>query len=496
MADLTHATEKRLDRGFSAEETAIQFPPDCDQEVVGPELSWTQYASQFVINQETGGKDFFNAAILPFSTPSTIENAEKFWRSVIFDWVRYIPFLRMIVRPKVAGQESCAEDFVHVFLPADWENIDFRVIEDKERFETETEDPMDLRKGPPLRVLLWATGPDREIRLVINEINSDNAGLAVLTDAFGKITMLKLGKKISAPIPPVKMCDFPKILKDAVAARESSDAAFWKSVVESMPKDGVKLSISAHCPASGQYSGRIRNVSRQMTEKQVSGMVKMTEDYNSTCFRIITSVYQLLLHLYTGESVNITTNVDVTRFVPELKGVLTKLINGISLYADFKETGGATIKDFLQKNSSVIQQSVEHGLYPADRIQALVEAHMTEITRKYPKHKINQERVGFWSFRKQFVQKQGTNFQFKGLILNTLETIIETQIRFYYDKRNPNNSFIVFELSQDAFSEEEAHQIKEDFFNLLDYVIDNPDGIIADIPWDDMAQYRSSCNTK
>ena len=245
---------------------------------------------------------------------------------------------------------------------------DFRMVdaEDVDMIEKHTTEAFKLEMHGPLR-FIYIKGKSCYFRTVYNSIGFDMQGIGTIFKDIVDIFLfvqhdIKLSnlKTVGGSLIVVEM---EKVLQENGQALKN----FWKKCLE---VDIPTICLGAELKST--HSG-IYLLEKLILEPSVcDALVDLTKSKGLSMYKLITSFYQLFLHLITNErNVAISTTVDVKQYIPNVANAVGLGTNYIPLLAKFP-SDDFSVEEFLQNNKAALQDAIDHCVCPVDIIKELV----------------------------------------------------------------------------------------------------------------------------
>ena len=248
---------------------------------------------------------------------------------------------------------------------------DFILVQkqDIDEIEKRTTQAFDLERQGPLRfIYIIGNGKKSYLRTVYNSIGFDMQTISVIFkdvfDIFLSNHHIQPLKELHSVGGSLIVVEMEKVLQEKGQALRD----FWKQLL------GVNI------PTICLGTEELKTVT---SKKYLREKVTLAPDvYNKlfdiiksiglSMFKLMTSVYQLLLHLMTNErNVAISTTVDVKQYIPNVATAVGLGTNYIPLLAKFP-SDDFSVEEFLQNNKAALQDSIDHCVCPLDIISEVV----------------------------------------------------------------------------------------------------------------------------
>ncbi|XP_041364321.1 uncharacterized protein LOC121379738 [Gigantopelta aegis] len=254
---------------------------------------------------------------------------------------------------------------------------DFRMVdgEDIDEIDKHTTEAFHLEIQGPLR-FIYIRGKICHFRTVYNSIGFDMQGIGVIFKDMVDIFLLTQHNIKLQDIQTVGgsliVVEMEKVLQENGQALKD----FWKHRLD-VEIHPITLGTpeQPNTLESGSYQGTLDPAVYDV-------LINLSKSKGLSMYKLITSFYQLLLHLMTKERyVAISTLVDVKQYIPNTGNAVGLGINYIPLLAEFP-SDDASVEEFIQNNKVALQTAIDHCVCPLDIIKELVGSEkITNITR-------------------------------------------------------------------------------------------------------------------
>ena len=247
---------------------------------------------------------------------------------------------------------------------------DFRIVvtDDMDVIEKHTTEAFNLEKQGPLR-FIYIKGEKSYFRTVYNSIGFDMQGISVIVKDMVDI-FLSIQNNVKLPELETKggsliVVEMEKVLQEKGQALSE----FWKH--------WLNVDIPSICLGTLQQSKELKSVKYQHEKVTVKRTVydcllQISRSKSLTMFKLVTSVYQLLLHLMTNERIiAISTTIDVKQYIPNVANAVGLGTNYIPLLAKFP-SDNISVEEFLHFNKAALEDAINHCVCPLDIISEQV----------------------------------------------------------------------------------------------------------------------------
>ena len=246
---------------------------------------------------------------------------------------------------------------------------DFRIVqaENIDDIEKNTTEAFALETQGPLR-FIYIHGEKSYFRTVYNSIGFDMQGISVIfkdmIDIFVSIQLKKNLQELHTVGGSLIVVEMEKVLQEQGGALKN----FWKTWLD------------VDIPAIRLDTEKTKIVkSRKYLQENVTLapdicdiLFSFTKSKGLSIYKLVTSIYQLLLHLMTNKTnVAISTTVDVKQYIPDVANAVGLGTNYIPLLAKFP-SDDFSVEEFLQNNKGALQMAIDHCVCPLDIIGEVV----------------------------------------------------------------------------------------------------------------------------
>lgn len=329
--------------------------------------------------------------------------------------------------------------------------------------------PFDLSSDLPIRVVCAHREGRYNLGFIFHSICFDLASMSVFFQEFREVFIAKIsGYSLDAPENVNVAAEINAVLQP----QQEELKNFWQSKVNS--KTEVNLLTFSRQKTGPQFlHGRYERVSAKITgnllKKIDTTMVKM----NVTLFQLFTSVHQILLHLVSGEkTVALRTTLDTRMHIPALNDVITRGVNGLPLIATVRPND--TIRSFITGNSKEIIQCVGRGLYP---YKWIVQDVNPDTLANMSRHSIVLEDMSSLASTRKASESIKLSYRTNGAV----KTNHETRLLIWSDDTEKSVK-VQLDFMPSLLSSEMANDILDSLTGLLDFIVDNTECQIKDIP--------------
>ncbi|XP_041379424.1 phenolphthiocerol/phthiocerol polyketide synthase subunit C-like [Gigantopelta aegis] len=339
---------------------------------------------------------------------------------------------------------------------------DFRIVtaEDFDEIEKHTTEAFHLETKGPLR-FIFIIGKICHFKTVYNSIGFDMQSIGVIfkdmVDIFRSMQQnIKLQDRqtVGGSLIVVEM---EKVLQDKGQALRD----FWKHRFD--------IEIPAITLGTTEQPNTLESGSIQETLKPAvfDALFDLSKSHSLSMYKLITSLYQLLLHLMTNERyVTISTLVDVKQYIPNASSAVGLGINYIPLLAEFL-SDDVSVEEFLQNNKTALQTALDHCLCPLDIIRELLGSEkITNILR----NKVVIVEDEFVTPLLSLANDEGYTFDVTKS--EDLETVTDTQFSMWIRLKEKQMKFVLTYKSN-ILSQNRARDIMKAFEEIVIQITSN-----------------------
>ncbi|XP_041378948.1 phenolphthiocerol/phthiocerol polyketide synthase subunit C-like [Gigantopelta aegis] len=257
---------------------------------------------------------------------------------------------------------------------------DFRMVdgEDIDEIDKHTAETFHLETQGPLR-FIYIRGKICHFRTVYNSIGFDMQGIGIIfkdmVDIFLSIQHNVHLQELQTVGGSLIVVEMEKVLQETGQALKN----FWKN--------WLQVEIPVITLGTPEQPQRLK--SRKYLQEKITlepaiydALLDLSKSKGLSIYKLITSFYQLLLHLMTNErNVAISTTVDVKQYIPNVGNAVGLGTNYIPLLAKFT-SDNISVEEFLENNKAALQMAIDHCVCPLDIISELVSSQkITNIIR-------------------------------------------------------------------------------------------------------------------
>ena len=273
------------------------------------------------------------------------------------------------LRTTIAVHSGKPVQQVHQQQAVNFEEVEASTWDSNEmqtRLVDATQIPLDLQRGPALRVRLYNRSADDHILLfVIHHIFVDFWSLAVLLNEFGILYGAeKTGQPAALPTLNLQYTDFVRWQKTMLASPAGEGLwDYWKRQlagplpVLNLPTDRPRPPVRTSRGAQHDFTVGGEMVRRLRALGKAEG---------ATLYMVLLATFNLMLHVHSGQDDLLVASPMVGRSRSEFEGIVGFFANPVVLRADL--SGNPTFRSFLAQVRRTVLAALEHQDYPTLRI--------------------------------------------------------------------------------------------------------------------------------
>jgi amino acid adenylation domain-containing protein len=232
----------------------------------------------------------------------------------------------------------------------------------QELVQREIRIPFDLERGPLLRALLVHEGGDRHVLVVtMHHVVTDFWSVEVLMRELGELYVAFAGGG-GSPLAdlPVQYPDYAAWLWDRLGGDQlEPDLEYWRrrlagaSTVLALPIDHERPAVQSFRGGSHRFV-----VNAEMT----SGLRGLARERGVTLFMVMLAAYDVLLHMYSGETDILVGTAVAGRPRAELEGLIGFFVNTLVLRSDL--SGDPGFDELLEQVRETVLEATSHQDLP------------------------------------------------------------------------------------------------------------------------------------
>ena len=334
--------------------------------------------------------------------------------------------------------------------------------------KSETEKPFDLSRGPLLRVTLFREADDEHVLLLsTHHINGDAWALKIFFAELAKFYEAE-SEEVELAELPIQYADFADWQrKDAAGATFEPHLTYWKTQLQNAPLS-INLPSDFPIPASPSFRGAQQST---ILPPQLYQALRSTcRQEGVTLFMLLLSAFQILLSIYSGlDDVLVGTPV-AGRDLIETEPLIGCFINTLLLRGNL--SGNPTFREVLTRTRNVALDAYTHQSVPFEKLveELRPERSLSRNPLFQTMFVLENESAPELTLRGvevEPVRLQAATTKFD-LTLGAIEKAESLEIWFSY--------------STDLFAPESITAMLDDFKQILEGIVQNPQQSVAEIP--------------
>jgi hybrid polyketide synthase/nonribosomal peptide synthetase FtdB len=235
-----------------------------------------------------------------------------------------------------------------------------------ERMAAVANEPFDIERAPPVRILLFRRTPSEHILMVVvHHIVIDVWSLAVLTrDLAAAYAAQRTGRPVVLTPIHGHLSDFAAWQHHLMAdAAVEASAAFWSGQLANDPPP-LDLSTNHVRPAIQTFRGAAQRFS---VDAALTRQLKaLAAEHRTTLYTILLAAFQVLLHRYTGQTDIAVGSPVAGRTHAEFAGTMGYFVNTLVLRAHPRAELPFSV--FLDQVRDMVLSALQHQEYPFQRL--------------------------------------------------------------------------------------------------------------------------------
>lgn len=239
----------------------------------------------------------------------------------------------------------------------------------QQHLDDEANRPFDLRRGPVFEVgLLTRSAREHVLLLRVHHVALDGWSFWTLLEDLGALySAERAGGRAALPTLAWQYADFARWQRELLASPEGERlSAYWRGEL------GGELRTPDLTPARPRtpvqtFNGATHDFALdEVLTAQLRGLA-LSE--GATTYVVMLAVFQLMLHLYTGQDEILVGSPASGRSRPDFGGVVGCFMNPVGLRAEF--TGATTFKSLLAQTRRKVWDAIAHQDYPSQLLADL-----------------------------------------------------------------------------------------------------------------------------
>ena len=380
------------------------------------------------------------------------------------------------LRTTFAVVDDYPRQIINEALPVSIATNDLRTIERcqreseiKRRIREEAQRPFNLSVEPMVRAALFRVEDHEQVFvLTLHHIVCDWPSMAILLEELALFYGDFLNEKpVHIPELRVQYADFAVWQREIVAEIRDEQVAYWKEQLHSCPVALDFPSERVH-PVHASFRGEMeyRNLSRQLSEDFRS----LAQRHGVTDFMALVALFQVLLSRYTGQE-DVSIGCPVThRTRAEVSRVVGFFSNMVVLRGRLE--GNPTFREFLRKVRDIVVSAYAHQDLPFEQLVAELQPERVPGRNPFFQAMFEVEEPAW-----RHLEISGTQC--------TLLPLHNGTSKFDFSLRvvdHPEGFQLGLEFNADLSDAETARGLLENYENLLQGAVNDPNCGVFDLP--------------
>ena len=301
-----------------------------------------------------------------YLTPVFLHLAGPLDRRALIEAVRAVAERHEVLRTSV-GQD--ADGLVGILRPASDVSVscDDLDADDLQAFlERESQTPLDVAAGPPMRVRLMRLGPEEHVlAITAHHLAFDDWSQGILhRELAAAYAALREQRPIYLPELPGQYRDVALAIEQAEDPQQSeADLEYWRETLA----DAEPFELPTDRPRPAQRDGRGASERKfALSQQTTAQLAEIGRDHGATMVMVLMAATQTVLHQGTG-----TTDVTVgttfgLRHSAEAEDVIGLFVNMLPIRTDL--SGDPTFAALLERVRDTALDAYDHATLPFDRM--------------------------------------------------------------------------------------------------------------------------------
>ena len=226
--------------------------------------------------------------------------------------------------------------------------------------------PFDLGRGPLLRAVLLALGPEEHVLLLtLHHVVADAWSLGLFMGELAALYAAFAGGAPSPlPEPPLQYGDFALWQREWLAGPAAAEQlAWWRRRLAGAPPE---LRLPADRPRPAGLARRGRRQPLAVPPPLCQAVARLGAEQGATTFMVLAAAFAVLLGRYSGEDDLLVGTPIANRNRPEVEGLMGLLANTLPLRLDL--AGDPTWGELVARVQAVALGAFAHQELPFDRL--------------------------------------------------------------------------------------------------------------------------------
>lgn len=280
------------------------------------------------------------------------------------------------LRTTFDGGEGQLGQVIWSELPIALQVIDLRSLPANIREETaltqiwqKIQQPFHLNQKPLFRVQLWQLqDAEHLLLLAFHHIIFDEWSSGVLIRELGELyTALIEARPARLPELPIQYADFAHWQREWLQGEVlNNQLRYWKQQLKDVPVLELPGAVSRSLGHSSlqNYCGASQLL--ELPQSLLEALEELSQMAGVTLFMTLLAAFQVLLHLYTGQTDLAIGSPIANRHRSELEGLIGFLVNSLVLRTDL--AGNPTFRELLERVRDVTLSAYDHQDLPFEKL--------------------------------------------------------------------------------------------------------------------------------
>ena len=262
-------------------------------------------------------------------------------------------------------QEGKPVQMIHGYKEIYFEEISCRGLSEdkiKEKVSSVYKIPFDLENGPIFKVYLFKVDEDDNILLInMHHICSDGWSIGIILNELSELYSSEAeGKKHEFPQSKFHYSNFIQYQQELVKNENGENLwDYWKNELSGeLPV--LNLPADRSRPAVQSYIGNTEYF--KLDNDLVNSLKELSRQEGTTLFVILQTVFQILLHKYSGQDEIIVGSPTAGRNKPDFENIVGYFINPVSIKGHF--TQDQTFKELLKQIKKKVLGAMANQDFP------------------------------------------------------------------------------------------------------------------------------------
>ncbi len=330
--------------------------------------------------------------------------------------------------------------------------------------------PFDLAKGPMLRALLVALGPEEHLLvLTVHHIATDAWSMDVFARELGAFYSARLAAR-AAELPelPIQYGDFAVWQRDWLQGEVlERQLDYWKQRLAGAPPS-LDLPMDRARPAAPRFRGGSH--SQALPMRLHDGLKRLSRQEKATTFMAYLAAFQVLLSRYSRQKDILVGSPIAGRTMKETENLIGFFVNTLVMRADL--SGEPTFREFLGRVGESAFGAFAHQDLPFEKL--VEELHPERNPGQAPLVQV------MFAFQSAAAQKPSL----PGLQVESVEIgngAAKFDLTLFLEERE-DGPMTIWEYNADLFDGTTIARMAGHFANLLEGIVADPEGRIGRIP--------------